>query len=483
MKKIFKKIVTVVVASVMLLSVSACSGNPFRGKSAYEIAVENGFKGSEQEWLNSLYGKNGEDGADLDIEDIYEKSGYTGTFQEFLKEYFGSDSLDIVEDNNTQQIAKNLMSVVSVQAFSAGSTGSGVIIDLNKEAGTAYIVTNYHVVYDASVALTHSEAWKKNIYVYLYGSKGYETNDAGEIDLNNGGAGDGMLATYVGGSINYDIALLKVEGSEILKTSAATAAVVGDSDTAIVGEKVYAIGNPQGHGIAVTEGALSVDSEYITLSMDVVYRDTKPNIFGVYQAQKGGKGFSYRVMRTDAAINGGNSGGALFNVKGELIGIVNAKSSSSAIDNMAYALPITNVKYVLKNIADNIVDNEGKVMRAMFGVTLEVLSSKGEFLQNGNITTVQTIGVHEVNQGSIAEGKLQTGDVLKTIQINDGEVKKVTRQHTVIDYMLNVRPGDSVKMKISRGGNEQEITFTFDKAEYFTDYSPSYFEVDFDSLK
>lgn len=466
MKKIFKKIATVAIAGTLLLSAAACSSNPFQGKSAYEIAVENGFTGTEQEWLNSLYGKNGEDGADLDIEDIYEKSGYTGTFQQFLKEYFGKDSLDIVEDNNTTQIAKNLMSVVSVQAFSAGSTGSGVIIDLNKTAGTAYIVTNYHVVYSAEV---DESDWKKNIYVYLYGSQSYETELQANGSYKLTGYGDGMEATYVGGSINYDIAVLKVEGNDYLKNSVAQEATIGNSDTAVVGEKVYAIGNPQGHGIAVTEGALSVDSEYISLAMEVLYKVN--NGFGGYKNVIAEKEFSYRVMRTDAAINGGNSGGALFNVKGELIGIVNAKSSSSAIDNMAYALPITNVKYVV----DNILDNSGKVLRAMFGVTLEVLSSKAEFDKNGNITTVQTIGVNEVSEGSIAEGKLQKGDVLKTIQINGGEVKNVTRQYTVIDYMLNVRRGDTVKMKIVRGGTEQEISFTFDKAEYFTDYSPSYF--------
>ena len=357
MKKIFKKIATIAIAGTLLLSAAACSSNPFQGKSAYEIAVENGFTGTEQEWLNSLYGKNGEDGADLDIEDIYEKSGYTGTFQQFLKEYFGKDSLDIVEDNNTTQIAKNLMSVVSVQAFSAGSTGSGVIIDLNKTAGTAYIVTNYHVVYSAEV---DESDWKKNIYVYLYGSQSYETELQANGSYKLTGYGDGMEATYVGGSINYDIAVLKVEGNDYLKNSVAQEATIGNSDTAVVGEKVYAIGNPQGHGIAVTEGALSVDSEYISLAMEVLYKVN--NGFGGYKNVIAEKEFSYRVMRTDAAINGGNSGGALFNVKGELIGIVNAKSSSSAIDNMAYALPITNVKYVV----DNILDNSGKVLRAMF---------------------------------------------------------------------------------------------------------------------
>lgn len=451
MKKTWKKLIATTLAVITVFAFSGCAG-----KSAYEIAIENGsFSGSVQDWLASLKGEDGKDGQDLDIEDLYQvakNNGYEGTFNEFLKEYLGSDSLDVTENNNTAQIAQNMMSVVAIQAFNAKSAGSGVIIELDKEKGNALIVTNYHVVYDAEISASE---WKKNIYVYLYGSRDYETKEVAEgvYELEYG---DGMQASFVGGSMYYDIAVLQVTGNEYLKNSIATEAVMGDSDKAVVGEKVYAIGNPANYGISVTEGALSVASEYIYLTMDVRYETEK--LFATDVEIKK-ETFAYRVMRTDAAINSGNSGGALFNTKGELIGIVNAKSSSETIDNMAYALPITNVKYVVKNIRDN---NIGAVKKAYMGVTLEVLESKAKLDALGNIYIEEKVGVGKLETGELGKVYFNIGDVIKTIQINDGEKKAVTRLFTVIDYMLNVREGDVVKFGVeTANGVAKEISIPF----------------------
>ena len=98
----------------MAVGFTACDFSDENAKSAYEIAVENGFTGTEAEWLNSLRGANGSDGSDLDINDVYDaavQNGYEGTFLEFLKEYL---SADISENNDTETIAHNMMSVVSV---------------------------------------------------------------------------------------------------------------------------------------------------------------------------------------------------------------------------------------------------------------------------------------------------------------------------------------------------------------------------------
>jgi serine protease Do len=455
MKKIFQKIITVCLSLIAVFSFAACEG-----KSAYEVAVDNGFSGTEAEWLASLKGFNGKDGDDLDIEDIYEKSGYTGTFNEFLYEYFGADSLEIVEDNNTAQIAHNMMSVVSVQAFSTGSAGSGVIIDIDKESGNAIIVTNYHVVYSAE----RNVSWKENIYVYLYGAKMYSTNSAYQITSY----GDGMPVTYLGGSMNYDIAVLQVSGNEYLKTSAAEVAKIGNSDKASVGEKLYAIGNPKGYGIALTEGVLSVDSEYITLTMEVPGKTTG-GIFGGGYATIEEVEVRYRVLRTDAAINSGNSGGALFNVQGELIGIVNAKSASTGTDNMGYALPITQVDYVVKNILHE-SNGTGSVKRAMLGITVTTDSSKAEIDKAGRLHILEQVSVYEVEDSAAAKGILQSGDVIKSIAIGNGEAKAVTRQFMVVDYMLNVRKGDTVKLVVERNGEEKTLTVTYDMDKYFTAY-------------
>lgn len=467
--KLIKKILTSVISVAILFSVSACS---LQGKSAYEIAVENGFVGTEQEWLNSLHGGKGQDGEDLDIRDIYEASGYDGSLEDFIREYLADADFSVTENNDTKQIAQNIMSVVKVNAFNttktqAGgiSTGSGVIFDLDKTTGSAYILTNYHVVYNAELDV-NGISWKENIRVYLYGAKDYSMEK-----VDNGykikSYGDGIEVAYVGGSIYYDVAILRISNSEYLKNSAATEVKFGNSDDAVIGEKVYAIGNPAGAGIAVTCGALSVDSEYITLAMDV--KKKKNSFFVPYEV--GEETFEYRVLRTDAAINGGNSGGALFNVEGELIGIVNAKSASETIDNMGYALPVTQVKYVI----DNIMANNGGMKRAMFGISVGAYSSKAEFNEFGEIVLKETVQIVSIESGSIADGTFAEGDIVRTVQIGDLPEKTMDRTYKLVEYIFNARLNDTITFKVLRGGEEITISHTLDSAGYFKDYSPEYF--------
>ncbi|MBR2341250.1 MAG: serine protease [Clostridia bacterium] len=459
MRKTIKKILAVCLAVLATLSFAGCNG-----MSAYEIAVQNGFSGDEKAWLEYLQGTPGEDGKDLDIRDIYEEAckgeeGFKGTFLEFLKEYLDADTLDITEDNNTEQIAENIMSVVSVQAFNSGYTGSGVIIELDKTAGDALILTNYHVVYNPSVRF-----WGDNIYVYPYGAMPAGETSESVLGVDFGG---GIKTQYVGGSIDYDIAILRVRDSEKLKESNVVAANMGTSDEQTVGEKVFAIGNPKGLGVAVTQGVLSLDSEYIDVEMDVA--GTFPSNSVTKQT------YSYRVMRTDAAINGGNSGGGLFNGKGELIGIVNAKSVSSDIDNMGYALPITQVLQAVNNI----LANNGELVRAKFGIMTTVSDSVAGIGSDGKLYIEEEISVYKVGQQQnelgkwvsfdcIANGKFKEGDILKTIQIGDGEIVKIDRRFTVPEYILNVRLGDVVKVVVERGGKQETLVFEFDDLKYFS---------------
>lgn len=156
---------------------------------------------------NRSNGSNGKDGNDYDINAIYNsavKAGYNGTFLNFLNDY-----LDYDEDLLAKNINKSLLSVVSVysqftklQAYIQGgrivtrevsysSAGSGVIYSLDKENGDAYIITNYHVVYDVDSLQTNGIS--ENISIYLYG---YEDDD------------NAITATFYGGAMNYDIAVL-----------------------------------------------------------------------------------------------------------------------------------------------------------------------------------------------------------------------------------------------------------------------------------
>jgi serine protease Do len=256
----------------------------------------------------------------------------------------------------------------------------------------------------------------------------------------------GIPATYVGGSMNYDIAVLRVENSSVLREAIAAgsvaAATLANSDKIAAGQSTIAIGNPEASGISVTTGIVSVDSEYIDMTGS---DDVTP--------------VSFRVIRTDTAVNSGNSGGGLFNGKGELIGIVNAKISSTDVENIGYAIPSN----VARAIADNIIDFcYGKscktVMRGLLGITVttNALSTKYN-TETGVLERYEEIVVHEVNKGGLGETILKAGDILKTITLGERKVE-ITRQYHLIDAMLDVRVGDTVYMEILRNGEEITVS-------------------------
>lgn len=316
------------------------------------------------------------------------------------------------------------------------SAGSGVIYKLDKVAGDAFIITNYHVVYDSNSNTENGIS--DNISVYLYGS---------EIQ------GKEIEATYVGGSQYYDIAVLRVEDSQVLKESNAIAADIADSDDIVIGENAIAIGNAQGYGIAASMGVVSVDSEYI----DMIAADEKTEI-------------SLRVIRVDTAVNPGNSGGGLYNGLGELIGIVNAKRIEDNVENIGYAIPSN----VAVSIAENIIDycygeeNE-RVMRAMLGITITTTDSESVYdSEKGTLTIKETVTVHEVSEGGLAYGAIEAGDVLVSAVFN-GRTYEITRQHHVIDMMLDARVGDVVTMNVIRNGVETSVSFTIVE-ECLTEY-------------
>ena len=126
--------------------------------------------------------------------------------------------------------------------------------------------------------------------------------------------------------MNYDVAVLRIDKSDIVKTAAEKgtlcAVSFGDSDNVAVGQTAIAIGNPEAEGISVSSGIISVTSEDITMT-----------------AVDESSTVTMRVIRTDTAINSGNSGGGLFDTQGKLIGIVNAKMKTEKAENIAYAIP------------------------------------------------------------------------------------------------------------------------------------------------
>ena len=331
----------------------------------------------------------------------------------------------------TLAAAKGLRSAVSVYAsFGNGgaggsSAGSGIIYQIDKESGNAFIITNYHVVYSGAVS--------KDIKLFLFGMES---------------ADYAIPATFVGGSPNYDIAILFVQNSKILKSAATNgtikAATVSNSDSVIPGQTAIAIGNPESSGIAVTSGIVSVDSEYIQMT----------SINGTARVE-------FRVIRIDTAVNSGNSGGGLFNDNGELMGIVNAKITKSDVENIGYAIPSN----VVRAISDNIIDycfgeSDKNVMRAMLGLTVtvgELYSVYDE--ETGIIKQAEQVIAMETTEGSLADGVFRADDIIKSITIRDKTVK-VTRRHHLIDTMLDARVGDKVYFNIIRDGKEKTVSIT-----------------------
>ena len=449
-----KRFLSVALTGMLIASVFSLGGC---ADSAYDVAVKNGFTGTEAEWLQSLKGADGADAPALTVKEVYEtavaEGTFSGTFNEFLQQYL---TLDVSTNNDVETLANNVLSTVSIytgfEKTTTGlmgyqtkeiycSAGSGVIIDLNRERGNATVITNYHVVYDS--AATTENGISQEIWLYLYGGlNGFDVNKGKDV------GGDGIKAKFIGGSMDYDIAVLEIEGNALLKESLATEAKFGDSNSVAVGEKVFVVGNPEGLGISVSQGVVSVDSEYISMK---ALNGANRNV-------------SYRVMRTDAAINGGNSGGPMFNSRGELIAIINAKSIADGVENMGYALPASQVQGVMVNVANH----GGSVKRATLGVTVAIEDTTVSLKTDGTLFLSERLRIESVEKQSAAYGKLQRNDFIKAMTY-EGVTYTLDRRFYVTDILLKVKKGDTVSLTIERNGSEQTVEISFAQDRHFTE--------------
>jgi len=394
-----------------------------RGKSAYELAkLADPTIGSESQWLASLRVD------DLSLEDLYEfykKEHPDKTMDDFMAGFF-QDDRDPLQD----AAQKALRSAVSIRArfgtFSITNTlaGSGVILSLNRETGAAVIITNYHVLYDSRIS--------DNIRICPYG-KEYFGGSRGELDLS-------VKADFIGGSIAKDIAVLRVGANGVFKVPEYRAADVADSERIVVGEAAIAVGNPEGVGISVTRGIVNVDSETISMRrIDSVAGNV-----------------SHRVIRIDAAINSGNSGGGLYNKSGELIGIVNAKAVDEQIDNIGYAIP-SNVAIGIANCVVDNVKEDGKFVKYLLGITTEVVGSRA-VLDGGVVRIREELEVTRVDPDRPATAVVKLQDVLLSVKIGDADEMEITRLFTLSDYLYKARVGDTVILKVLRNGAELTLS-------------------------
>lgn len=432
-RKYTKLILSILLCMALFATLCACDNGEDKssaGLSAYEIAVKNGFEGSETDWLNSLHSTN-----------TVEK-----TTNNYNVEVNGSHDVSVAANIGLKSIVsvycKHTVIVntwFGQQTQQAQSAGSGVIYKIEND-GSAYIITNHHVVYENSSSTSNKIS--DDINVYLYGMEGSTY---------------AIPAAYVGGSLNYDLAVLKVTSNSILKDAidrgVVTAAEFADSNEVRPGQTSIAIGNPEAEGISVTCGIVSVDSEYI----DMTAVDNRTQI-------------SLRVIRTDTAVNSGNSGGGLFDNTGKLIGIVNAKSGDNDVENIAYAIPCNVAKAIADNIIYyNVTRHTQSVMRVLLNVTVKTggLSTLIE-AESGYLYKVEQVQIASVNSNSIVKGKLQEGDVIDKVIIGD-ITTEITRQYQFIDALLNARVGNDVTIEFTRNGVKQKISVTITEdclAEY-----------------
>ena len=241
--------------------------------------------------------------------------------------------------------------------------------------------------------------------------------------------GESYEATLLGTDSKTDIAVLKIEADGL------TPAILGDSEGLTVGEYAMAIGNPLGHlGGTVTDGIISALSREVTIS-----------------------GENMTLLQTNAAINPGNSGGGLFNEKGELIGIVNAKSSQqgsdTSIEGLGFAIPINTVKNSVQELLDY-----GYVRgRAALGVSLVDVDSMEKMFQH----RVNRMGVYVaslVKGGASEKAGLRVGDNI--IAIGDVAVSDTAG---IKSQLNNYSVGDTVQVQVIRDGRTLTLDVVLDE--------------------
>ena len=410
-QRILRTVVALILALTTLFSMSSCLFFDFGiYEDLYDKYQEN------QNNQNQNPGENNNNNNNNDNNNSNENNNSNTNIPEF---YPGSGNGNAENVPALQQTLLSTVMIVSEFGMSAGA-GSGIIYRIDKDKGDAYIITNQHVVTDGKTV-------SNNIKVYLFGMvlETYAIN-----------------ATYIGGTTAYDIAVIKIEGSEILKNSYAKAADLGKSANVRVFDTVYAVGNPEVSGFSATQSIISVRSENLELE------------------GADGELVTLRVMRVDAAVNHGNSGGGLYDAQGKLIGIVCAKIQGSDVDNMGYAIPID----LVKNLADNILYhcdgvNMTKLNRALLGITISAKVIGPVIDENGTLLEGARVQVMEVSRTSLAYGKVQIDDIVNSITV-DGVTVIATEVYVIPEHMLTARVGSVIVMNVTRGSETFDITFT-----------------------
>ncbi len=276
------------------------------------------------------------------------------------------------------------------------SAGSGIIVSQDEDY--IYIATNNHVV------------------------SGAETLT---ITFNDGEAVEG---TIKGTDSSCDLAVVSVAIKDIKEDtlSEIKVATLGDSDSTVVGEAAIVIGNAMGYGTSVTNGIISAKDREVSITDD------------------DGNVVTNSLLQTNAAVNPGNSGGALLNSKGEVIGIVSAKLAEESVEGMGYAIPISYAWNIIQQMVDNDVVSE--LEASYLGIAGRDITT--EMSEQYNVP----VGVYvaQVVAGSGAEeAGIETEDVITAFN-----GRKVTSVNTLNNIMKYLPAGSTVEVKVAKASKD-----------------------------
>ena len=278
----------------------------------------------------------------------------------------------------------------------AQAQGSGIIISKD-----GYILTNNHIINSSDSSTYYEVSKATKVYVYLY-------NDSTPYE-----------AKIIGTDEQTDLAVIKIEKTGLSKAEFA------DSDSIKVGEFAMAVGNPIGMQSSVTCGIVSAVNRQVTDS----------------------DGKQYTLIQTDAAINSGNSGGALVNSEGKVIGINTLKLSGTGIEGMGFAIPINSTKDITSQLIQY-----SKVKRPYIGISGIDLTEENAKTYN----LVAGVYVKSVEDFSSAEkAGIKAGDV-----IIEADGTKISKMDDLNKIKNSHKIGDEMKVKVNRNGQEKELTIT-----------------------
>ena len=282
------------------------------------------------------------------------------------------------------------------QSTTATATGSGIII-----SDDGYILTNNHIV-----ATSSSESY-------------YEVSEATKLTVTLFNDETEYEAKIIGTDEQTDLAVIKIEKTGLSKAEFA------DSDSIKVGEFAMAVGNPLGMESSITCGVISAVNREVTDS----------------------DGKKYNLIQTDAAINSGNSGGALVNSEGKVVGINTLKLSGTGIEGMGFAIPINSTTDITSQLIQY-----SKVKRPYVGISGIDLDEKTAE-QYKLVVGIYVKSVDDFSAGEKAGIKI--GDV-----IIEADGKKISTMDELNEIKNTHKIGDEMKLKVNRDGQEKEVTIT-----------------------